>query len=126
MFQGAGATLPASDVGRAKAFYRDKLGFEPTQETPDGSARYDVDGHVFSVYPSAFAGTNQATAMMFLVDDAAAAVGELRNRGVEFQDIEYGEMRTVDGILTMPDGAKGAWFADSEGNIIGLFQEPSS
>ncbi len=31
-------TLPASDIERAKAWYRDKLGFSPEEELPDGSA----------------------------------------------------------------------------------------
>ena len=124
MFEGAGATLPASDMARAKAFYRDKLGLEPVQETPDGGARYQIGEHAFMVYPSEFAGTNQATAMMLAVADAGAAVNELRGRGVTFQDLEYGDMRTVDGVMDMPDGAKAAWFADSEGNTIGVFQEP--
>jgi hypothetical protein len=31
------------------------------------------------------------------------------------------EFPMVDGIATMPDGRKAAWFADSEGNTISLF-----
>lgn len=123
MFDAVGATLPAADMARAKAFYRDKLGLEPYQEETDGSARYEVGGSMFMIYPSEFAGTNKATAAGFAVGDIEAAVQDLRGRGVAFQDLDYGEAKTVDGILTLPGGTRGAWFVDSEGNTIGIFQD---
>ncbi len=78
---------------------------------------------MFLVYPSEFAGTSQATALGLQVGDIDAVVAELRSRGVEFQEFDFGEAKTVDGILAMPDGSRGAWFADTEGNIIGVFQD---
>ena len=75
------------------------------------------------LYPSAFAGTNQATAAGFMVDDFDATVAELRSNGVVFEEYDLGEgMATIDGVITLPDGNKGAWFKDSEGNILGLAQ----
>jgi predicted enzyme related to lactoylglutathione lyase len=123
MFMGSGATLPVSDLARAKAFYRDALGLEPFEEQPDGSARYRVGETMFMLYPSEFAGTNRATAMGLQVEDIDAAAAELRSRGVEFQDLAFGDVRTVDGILTLPSGTRGGWFSDTEGNIIGVFQD---
>ena len=123
MFEGIAATLPAADIGRAKAFYREKLLLEPYQEDPDGSARYRVGETMLLVYQSEFAGTNQATAAGFVVADIEAAVADLKSRGVVFEDLDYGEAKTVDGILTMPTGTKGAWFKDSEANTVGLFQD---
>ncbi len=123
MFNGCAATLPAADMDRAKAFYKDKLGLEPFQELMDGSARYMVGETMFLVYPSAFAGTNEATAMGFQVDDIDSAVAELSSRGVEFQELEYEDMKTVDGVLTLPDGTRAAWFNDTEANVLGIFQD---
>jgi predicted enzyme related to lactoylglutathione lyase len=123
MFDGIAATLPAGDMSRVKAFYREKLELSPEREEPDGSARYRLGDTTFLVYPSQFAGTNQATAAAFAVADLEGAVGTLRNRGVAFEEYDFGELKTVDGIVTMPDGSKGAWFKDTEGNIVGLFQE---
>jgi hypothetical protein len=74
------------------------------------------------VYPSEFAGTNQATAAAFSVSDIASAVATLRARGLVFQEYDYGEISTVEGVMTMPDGSKGAWFHDSEENVVGLFE----
>ena len=123
MFMGSGATLPVSDIDRAKSFYRDVLGLEPYEEQPNGSARYRVGDTMFMLYPSESAGTNRATAMGLQVEDIDAAVAELRSRGVEFQDLDFGDIRTVDGIVSLPGGARGGWFTDTEGNVIGVFQD---
>lgn len=122
MFEGVTATLPASDIDRAKAFYKEKLGLEPSEESPDGSVGYELGGTALLLYPSEFAGTNQATAAGLNVADLGSAVSELRGRGVVFEEYDYGEFSTVDGIMIMPDGSQAAWFKDTEGNIIGLAQ----
>ncbi len=120
MFRAAIATLPATDIDRARTFYQG-LGFEVGGSGDDGSSRIQVGETWIMLYPSAFAGTNQATAAGIGVDDVPAAVADLRSRGVQFEEYDFGEMKTVDGIITMPNGQKGAWFKDTEGNIIGLF-----
>lgn len=118
------ATLPALDIERARSWYAEKLGIEPVDSTPDGSLFYDVGGSMVMVYPSAFAGTNQATAAGLVVKDFDAAAAELRSNGVTFEDYDFGEeFRTVDGVMTAPDGTKGAWFKDSEGNILGVTED---
>jgi len=120
MFRGAIATLPATDIDRARKFYQG-LGFEVGESGDDGSARIQVGETWIMLYPSEFAGTNQATAVGIGVDEVGAAVSDLRGRGVQFEEYDFGEMKTVDGIITMPNGQKGAWFKDTEGNIVGLF-----
>ena len=123
MFDAVVATLPAADITRAKAFYREKLAVEPLTEDADGSLRYQVGDTMLLIYPSEFAGTNQATAAGFAVSDIETVVVDLRGRGVVFEDLDYGEAKTVDGILALPNGTRGAWFKDSEGNTIGVFQD---
>ena len=120
MFRGAVATLPAGDLDRAIKFYQEVLGFEVGSWEADGAARVEVGDSWIMVYPSEFAGTNQATAVGIGVEDVEAAVSALRDKGVVFEEYDFGEMKTVNGIITMPDGTKGAWFKDTEGNIIGL------
>ncbi len=116
------ATLAATDMARAKAWYADKLGLQPVEEDEGGgSAWYETGGVRFQLYQSAFAGTNQATAATFAVDDFDAAVESLRGRGVVFEEYDMGEFKTVDGVLTLPSGEKAAWFKDSEGNILAMY-----
>lgn len=115
------ATLPATDIDRAKAWYASVLKLEPIEIDDRGDAWYEIDGTRFLLYASEFAGTNQATAAAIGVDDVEATVAELRARGAVFEDYDFGEdFRTVDSILTTPDGRKLAWLKDSEGNILGL------
>lgn len=116
-----GATLPASDLQRAKEWYSKVLQLEPDATSEDGSYWYDVGGQRFMLYESQFAGTNQATAAGLEVEDVEAAVAEFRSRGAAIEDYDYGdEFRTVDGILTTPAGTKLAWMKDSEGNILAI------
>ena len=115
------ATLPASDYARAKAWYADKLGLTPVkEEANDMGAWYETGGARFLVYPSGSAGTNEATAASFTVDDFDAAIAQLRGAGVVFEEFDYEDFQTVDGVLTTPDGDRAAWFKDSEGNILAM------
>jgi predicted enzyme related to lactoylglutathione lyase len=120
------ASLPASDIDRARAWYEQALGLTPSDLSEEGSLVYVMkDGSSFMVYESAFAGTNQATAAGLAVRDFDSAVAELTEAGVVFDDFDLGEgMATVDGVLTTPTGNRMAWFRDSEGNIIGLAEDP--
>jgi len=112
--------LAAADLGRAIAWYRDVLGLEPDE--PDGEAVvYRVEGTVFGIYPSENAGTNKATSVRLVIDDFDAARAELLSKGVVFLDYDVGpDFRTVDGVLTSPDGERTSWFKDSEGNILAM------
>lgn len=114
------ATLPASDLERARRWYAEKLGMEPSQEGEEGLGYEAGKGTGFLLYPSSFAGTNQATAMGWRVIDFDAEMAELRRRGVQFEEYDLPGMKTEDGVATLPDGTKGAWFRDSEGNILAL------
>jgi len=113
-------TLPASDLARARRFYEETLGFTVDMVTPAGVIYRAKDSMLF-VFPSAFAGTNKATAAGFRVDDLAATVAELKSRGVRFEEYDLPDFKTVGGIARNPVGSS-AWFKDSEGNIIGLVQ----
>ncbi len=116
------AALPASDIDRARAWYAKTFGIEPIEVADDGGLLYEWGQSRLLVYPSGSAGTNQATAAGIIVADFDAAANELRANGVEFITYDLGdEFPMVDGIATMPDGRKAAWFSDSEGNLISLF-----
>jgi catechol 2,3-dioxygenase-like lactoylglutathione lyase family enzyme len=115
-----GATLPVADLDRARRWYSEKLGLEPTRELEGQGLMYEIGGSGFMLYPSEYAGTNKATAAGFEVEDFDGAVRRLREQGVPLLSFDYGDVATVDGVMTMPDGTRGAWFADSEGNVLGV------
>lgn len=119
------ASLPASDLERARSWYENVLGLTPSETDAQGTLFYMVGDSGFMVYESQFAGTNKATAAGIAVKDFDSAFAELRGKGVAFEDVDMGDgMATVDGVLTGPDGERIAWFKDSEDNIWGLAQDP--
>ena len=122
MFQptAAMAALPAQDFDRAKSIYAEKLGLEPVEES-DEEARYRAGDQVFFVFPSTGKASGDHTQMGFEVDDLEASVKFLRERGVVFEEYAMPNFKSVDGIVEL-EGEKGAWFKDSEGNLIALVQ----
>ena len=117
------ATLPVSDMERAKAWYREKLGLTPKEEG-EGGAYYEAGGSRFALFATPYAGTAKNTQMEWSVDDVRAEMAELRKRGVTFDTFEMDGVEWDDGLATMGDYL-GAWFKDSEGNTIALTQSPN-
>ncbi|MGB8022144.1 MAG: VOC family protein [Candidatus Nanopelagicales bacterium] len=116
------ATVPTADLDRARAFYEETLGLAGAVRELEGEGfLYTCGASGFLLYPSQFAGTNQATTMAFQVDDGGfdAEVARLRDAGVSFDTFEWEGVVWVDGVATM-DGGKAVWFRDPDGNIINL------
>jgi catechol 2,3-dioxygenase-like lactoylglutathione lyase family enzyme len=113
------AYLPAKDLARARAFYEQKLGFQPKRETPGGVVYESAAGTACFLYPTPNAGTNAASQAFWQVDDVEREVAELKAKGVVFE--EYPGMPMKDGIATA-GGARTAWFKDTEGNILAIVQ----
>ena len=114
------ATIPAQDLERAKSFYADKLGLKPTEERPEG-LRYRGANGEFLLFESSGSASGAHTQLGWDVDDVEAAVAELRGRGVVFEEYDLPGFKTVDGIAEIA-GEKGAWFKDSEGNLLAIGQ----
>jgi catechol 2,3-dioxygenase-like lactoylglutathione lyase family enzyme len=120
--------LPAQDLDRARAFYSEKLGLEPVEER-EGGLLYRCGGTEFALYESAGAASGDHTQMGFEVEDIEAVVAELRGRAVVFEEYDFPGLTTVNGIAEIEGnypskgkGERGAWFRDSEGNMLGLGQ----
>jgi catechol 2,3-dioxygenase-like lactoylglutathione lyase family enzyme len=117
-------SLATKDLARARKWYADKLGWEPTIEPP-GVLVYELGGadSAFTIFETPFAGTAKNTVMNWVVPDVRAAVARLRRRGVTFEEYDLGELKTVDGVMETPDGNANAWFKDADANIVGLVQD---
>jgi predicted enzyme related to lactoylglutathione lyase len=120
------AVLPASDLARAKAWYRDTLGLTPSSEDMGGLWYQVAGGTRFLVTPSEYAGTAQNTAASWTVADIESVMATLRERGVVFEEYDMGGgYKTVNGLLDV-EGNRAAWFKDSEGNLLEMSQPSSS
>ena len=121
MLEGATAhtTLPALDMDRAKAFYRDKVGALPS-DAADTGAFFTLGETSFSLYPTPNPNRGGHTQMGIRVKDIDAAVAELRGRGITFEEYDMPGLKTVDGIADIGNQGRAAWFKDTEGNTIGV------
>ncbi len=117
------ANIPAADLARARAFYADKLGMEPSFAM-EGFLRYETAaGTPFNVYETSFAGQAGHTIAQWHVADIEAEVRDLTAKGVVFEVYPDLPDTQWDGeIATSPGMGKAAWFKDSEGNIMCLDQ----
>jgi catechol 2,3-dioxygenase-like lactoylglutathione lyase family enzyme len=120
--------LPAQDLQRARKFYAEKLGLEPEEERP-GGLRYRCGNSYFVLFESAGAPSGTHTQMAWEVADIESTVADLRARGVVFEDYDLPGLETVNGIAEIAGnyrskgtGERGAWFRDSEGNLLGIGQ----
>jgi catechol 2,3-dioxygenase-like lactoylglutathione lyase family enzyme len=123
------ARIPARDLERAKSFYADKLDLEPSEERPGGLLYRCGEGE-FALFESAGTASGDHTQMAWEVEDIEATVGELRARGVVFEEYDVEGLKTVNGIAEVAGnypskrgiGERAAWFRDSEGNLLGIGQ----
>jgi catechol 2,3-dioxygenase-like lactoylglutathione lyase family enzyme len=121
--------LPAQDLSRARKFYAEKLGLEPSEERP-GGLLYRCASGAFALFASAGSSPGTFTQMGWEVDDLDATVADLKQRGILFEDVDVPGLETTDGIAEVSGnypskggkGERAAWFRDSEGNMLGVGQ----
>ena len=114
------ATIPVTDLDRAKIFYGDTLGLRVLWDNP-ASVRFACGGVTeLSIFRRA-ASTADHTLAHFEVSDIEAMVRELEGRGVTFVDYAEGPLQTT-GHIAQIGPARGAWFRDPDANTLGLRQ----
>ena len=114
------AYIPVRDLPRARAFYEQKVGLKPKQETAGGVIYESAGGTACFLYATPNAGTSKASQAFWEVRDIESEVADLRRRGVTFE--KYDMPGTDANGITTAGGAKAAWFRDSEGNILAIIQ----
>jgi catechol 2,3-dioxygenase-like lactoylglutathione lyase family enzyme len=113
--------IAVKDIDRARKFYEGKLGLE-TKDAMGGEVLEVKSGDtVINVYRSEHAGTNQATALTFAVDDIEAEVRDLKEKGIFFEQYDMPGLEKR-GDLYVAEGMKTTWFKDPDGNILSLFE----
>jgi catechol 2,3-dioxygenase-like lactoylglutathione lyase family enzyme len=113
------ATVAVKDLARAKPFYQDKLDLKFIEENPQ-VLTFEAGGQLLFVYQSSFAGTNQATAITWRLDDVDGAAADLKSRGVTFEHYDNVPELTLQGDLYKGHGMTVCWFKDPDGNVISL------
>jgi catechol-2,3-dioxygenase len=111
----------ATDLARAREFYRDRVGLELLIESDD-FLTFRCGGDSRLVVTRSSTGTSEPqTKASWRVRDLASELTELRSRGVEIESYDEPRLKTTDGIADV-GFALAAWFVDPHGNSIGLLQ----
>jgi catechol 2,3-dioxygenase-like lactoylglutathione lyase family enzyme len=113
------ATVAVRDIARAAKFYEQTLGFSRADSPEKQILLFRSGQSNFLVYPSQYAGTNQATAITWPVDDVDGEVRALKAKGVKFERYEMPDM-THEGDVHVAEGRRAAWFKDPDGNILAI------
>ena len=111
------AVLPVADIKSARKFYEEQLGLQ-AGDAPGGVIFECGQGSKLVLYQRDSPTKADHTAAGWEVDDVEKVVKDLRDKGVVFEQYE---MTDELGIARM-GGVKGAWFKDSEGNILSVVQ----
>lgn len=115
------SAFAVDDLAQARKFYGETLGIG-VSEQHGLLTLHLAGGHDARVYPKQGHTPAGYTILMFKVDDIQAAVGELTNRGVQFE--RYDGMDQDELGITRGGGPFiGAWFKDPAGNILEVLQE---
>jgi catechol 2,3-dioxygenase-like lactoylglutathione lyase family enzyme len=116
----AAANIAVKDIETARKFYEDILGLTPVGAEGQELIVFRSGNSTINVYRSQYAGTNQATAVTWVVgDDVEGVVRALKAKGVTFEHYDMPDM-TREGNVHVAGDMKVAWFKDPDGNILNI------
>lgn len=117
--------LAVKDVEAARKFYEGTLELQPVSTQEDGMTLYKSGNSSILVYESEFAGTNQANAVAWSVQDFDSIVQDLQGKGVTFEHYHLPGLTLEGDVHEAESGFKAVWFKDPDGNILHINQERS-
>jgi catechol 2,3-dioxygenase-like lactoylglutathione lyase family enzyme len=113
----------STDPPRSERFYSDVLGL-PLVERARGALVYHVSGQPLRVSPVPSLVPSAHTVLGFAVQDLGKAIARLVTRGVSLERFHQ-LPHDADGVVSLPDGTRVAWFRDPDGNLLSAVQYPS-
>jgi catechol 2,3-dioxygenase-like lactoylglutathione lyase family enzyme len=115
-----GAVLLSKDLKASRAFYADKLGLTVVEEN-DEAITYASGQTRLTVTASTLGTKDEQTQASWQVDDLRAELDAVRARGIEPENYDTDEIKTVDGIADR-GSVWSAWITDPDGNALGIEQ----
>jgi catechol 2,3-dioxygenase-like lactoylglutathione lyase family enzyme len=114
------ANLAVRDIATAREFYEGILGLAEAGSEGAEEVTYRSGASTLFVYRSDYAGTNQATAVTWVVGDQLDAIARaLADKGVAFEHYDM-PGTTREGDVHVGHGMRVAWFKDPDGNILNI------
>jgi extradiol dioxygenase family protein len=119
----AAANIAVKDLEVAKRFYGETLGLTQVGSEADELIVFRSGNSMINVYRSKYAGTNQATALTWVVgEDVESVVEALKAKGISFEHYDMPEIRR-EGDVHIGGNMKVAWFKDPDGNILNIVSQ---
>jgi predicted enzyme related to lactoylglutathione lyase len=116
----AAANIAVKNLDVAKKFYEDTLGLTQVGSEGQELIVFSSGSSMINVYRSQYAGTNQATAVTWVVgEDVEGMVQALKAKGVTFEHYDMPDMKR-EGVIHVAGNMKVAWFKDPDGNILNI------
>jgi catechol 2,3-dioxygenase-like lactoylglutathione lyase family enzyme len=113
-------TLGVKDLTKARGFYEGVVGLKPVGEEGSEAIIYSSGASQVLVYQSKFAGTNQATALTWVVgSEVDGIVQSLKEKGVKFEHYDMPDT-SRQGDVHVSGDMRIAWFKDPDGNILAV------
>ena len=114
------ANIAVKNLEIAKKFYEETLGLTQIGAEGQEVIVFRSGSSTIYVYKSQYAGTNQATALTWVVGkDIESVVQELKAKGVTFEHDDMPDT-TREGDIHVAGQMKVAWFKDPDGNILNI------
>ena len=114
------ANIAVRNLETAKKFYEETLGLTQIGAEGQEVIVFRSGNSTIYVYKSQYAGTNQATAVTWVVGkDIEGVVRELKAKGVTFEHYNMPDVTREDDIH-VAGNMKVAWFKDPDGNILNI------
>ena len=117
----AAANIAVRNLETAKKFYKEILGLIEVGVEDQELIVFKSGNSTINVYRSQYAGTNQATAVTWVVGEGIEdVIRQLKAKGVVFE--HYDDMQGVmrEGDVHIASDMKVAWFKDPDGNILNI------
>ena len=118
------AILATADAARAREYYERTLGLRLVADDPFALV-FDAAGTTLRIAKVQKTAPPPYSVLGWRVDDIAATVTSLRERGVTFERYP-GMDQDEAGVWASPGGGKVAWFHDPDGNLLSLTQGPDA
>jgi catechol 2,3-dioxygenase-like lactoylglutathione lyase family enzyme len=114
------AMIAVKNVEAAARFYEGTLGLTRLSSQGEEVITYRSGSTSLNVYRSEFAGTNQATSVVWNVgDEIETVVASLQSKGVPFEHYDMPGL-TLQGDVHVGGDMKVVWFRDPDGNILSI------
>lgn len=118
-------SFSVNDIKKAKEFYGQTLELEVSEDKEMSVLDVKIAGGGRAIiYPKSNHSPASFTVLNFPVSDLEAAMAELKNRGITFEQYDLPNVKTDEkGIASGGGGPRIAWFKDPFGNILSVLEE---